>query len=81
MLEGIASEVHLIHRRPKFRAHQLTVEEVKNSTIQIHTPYVVSALTESGLDLQVVKSDEKLRMDVDRILVNYGFFDQSIRFN
>ncbi|PCS01382.1 NAD(P)/FAD-dependent oxidoreductase [Lactococcus fujiensis] len=78
MLEGIASEVHLIHRRPKFRAHQLTVEEVKNSTIQIHTPYVVSALTESGLDLQVVKSDEKLRMDVDRILVNYGFLTNQL---
>lgn len=73
MLENVADEVHLVHRRPKFRAHEMTVEQVKASTIELHTPYQVSALTDTGLELQVVKSDEKCLLDVDKILVNYGF--------
>ena len=40
MLEKVARKVHLIHRRPSFRAHALTVAELEQSTVEIHTPYL-----------------------------------------
>lgn len=73
MLEKIADEVHLIHRRTAFRAHEMTVELVANSSVDIHVPYTVSALTDAGLEIQLVKSEQKEHVNVDKILVNYGF--------
>lgn len=78
MLEDVASEVHLIHRRTAFRAHEITVELVTNSSVKIHVPYVVSGLTDRGIELNLVKSDEKLALDVDKILVNYGFLTSQL---
>ncbi len=78
MLEDVASEVHLIHRRTAFRAHEITVELVTNSSVEIHVPYVVSGLTDRGIELNLVKSDEKLALDVDKILVNYGFLTSQL---
>ena len=40
MLEPIAEKVTLIHRRDKFRAHEHSVELLKQSTVEVLTPYV-----------------------------------------
>ncbi|MDR0298443.1 MAG: NAD(P)/FAD-dependent oxidoreductase [Streptococcaceae bacterium] len=72
MLEPIAKEVHVVHRRDKFRAHAKTVADVAESSVNLHTPFTVSALTESGLSLQKVKSDERLELSADKVLVSYG---------
>ena len=45
MLEKVARKVHLIHRRPSFRAHALTVAELEQSTVEIHTPYLPHELS------------------------------------
>lgn len=78
MLENIASEVHLIHRRTAFRAHEITVEQVSESKVEIHVPYTPEALTKEGLILKKVKTDELTSLSVDKILVNYGFLTQQM---
>ncbi|MDR0199602.1 MAG: NAD(P)/FAD-dependent oxidoreductase [Streptococcaceae bacterium] len=76
MLQTVAREVHLVHRRDAFRAHEKTVEEVKASKIIIHTPYTAKELMADGILLAKVKSEETLSLSVDRILVTYGFLTQ-----
>ena len=43
-LEPIAKSVTLVHRRDAFRAHQRTVQEVKDSSVEIITKAQVTAL-------------------------------------
>ncbi|GCF94799.1 ferredoxin--NADP reductase [Enterococcus florum] len=77
MLEPIAEKVSIIHRRNQFRGHEHSVEKLKSSTIEILTPYVVTGVSgEQMLDtvtLQKMKSDETMELNVDHLIVNYGF--------
>ncbi|KEZ47853.1 ferredoxin--NADP reductase 2 [Metabacillus indicus] len=77
MLEPIAEKVTLVHRRDKFRAHEHSVENLNNSKVQILTPFIPTELT--GTDkieqvvLEEVKGDRKEVLDVDAVIVNFGF--------
>lgn len=77
MLEPIAEKVTLIHRRDKFRAHEHSVELLMNSTIEVKTPYIPSELIGSENIHQIIlehtKSQEKEGIDIDDLIVNYGF--------
>lgn len=78
MLEPIAKKVYLVHRRNKFRAHEASVEQVINSSIELLTPYVPYELNGSNGQLESVtfkhsKGDEKETIDLDFFVVNYGF--------
>ncbi|OMP67285.1 NAD(P)/FAD-dependent oxidoreductase [Domibacillus epiphyticus] len=77
MLEPIAKEVHLVHRRDKFRAHESSVENLKNSRVTMHTPYTVKDLIgEEKLNrivLEHVKTKEEKMADIDELIVNFGF--------
>ena len=78
MLEPIAREVTLVHRRDKFRAHEHSVQQLKNSNVRMMTPYHVTGLrTEDGRVRQVVlqhaKNEDAEKVEVDDVLVNYGF--------
>ncbi|GAA4805097.1 NAD(P)/FAD-dependent oxidoreductase [Nocardioides caeni] len=46
-LEPIARSVTLVHRRDAFRAHERTVEQVRNSSVRIVTKAEVSALVDA----------------------------------
>ena len=81
MLEKVARKVHLIHRRPSFRAHALTVAELEQSTVEIHIPYLTHELSPEGLKLQRVKSEEVNHLAVDKILVNYGMMTNHVDLN
>lgn len=81
MLEKVARKVHLIHRRPSFRAHALTVAELEQSTVEIHIPYLPHELSPEGLKLQRVKSEEVNHLAVDKILVNYGMMTNHVDLN
>src|SRR5699024_9181483 len=77
MLEDIAKKVTLVHRRQKFRAHEHSVEQLMNSSIDVLTPFIP---TEMGGDeriesvkLEEVKGDRSIELEVDSILCNYGF--------
>lgn len=77
MLEPIAKEVTLVHRRDQFRAHEHSVEMLKQSKVQIVTPFVPEALVGEDKIEQVIlkelKGEKEITLDVDHVLVNYGF--------
>ncbi len=77
-LEPIAQKVTIVHRRDKFRAHEHSVEMLKQSDVDIKTPYVPVELIGNGENikqvvLQTTKGEETETIDVDEVIVNYGF--------
>ncbi|MBB6732496.1 NAD(P)/FAD-dependent oxidoreductase [Cohnella zeiphila] len=77
MLEPIASEVTLVHRRDKFRAHEHSVELLHQSGVRVIVPTEITALHgEASIEwvtLTDVKSKETSELDVDDVIVNFGF--------
>ncbi|MBO1305310.1 NAD(P)/FAD-dependent oxidoreductase [Enterococcus sp. 669A] len=77
MLEPIAEKVAIIHRRSQFRGHEHSVEKLKTSTADILTPYILTGVSGdhklNTVTLQKAKSDETMELDVDHLIVNYGF--------
>ena len=77
-LEDIAESVTIVHRRDAFRAHEHSVELLEQSKVKVLTPYVPKALKGSGnlaekLVIQKVKEDEVLELDLDSLIVSFGF--------
>lgn len=80
-LENIAKSVTLVHRRDKFRAHEASVEQLKQSTINLLTPFVPYELRGKHNHLTAVTfkeaRGEKLQtLPVDYFVVNYGFISE-----
>lgn len=78
MLEPIAEKVTLIHRRDKFRAHESSVVQLKNSSVEIKTPFTAADIvcdddSIKQLILQEVKGETQEAVDLDSLIVNYGF--------
>ncbi|WAA11886.1 NAD(P)/FAD-dependent oxidoreductase [Fervidibacillus halotolerans] len=78
MLEPIAEKVTIIHRRDKFRAHEHSVEKLKQSSVEIVTPYVPKDIIGDGekisnVILKETKGEKTITLDVDEVIVNYGF--------
>ena len=77
-LEPLAKSVSIAHRRDAFRALEHSVEALKNSSAQIHTPYLPQEILGAGnqaqaLRLKKAKSDESIDLAFDHLFVNYGF--------
>lgn len=78
MLESIAKEVTIVHRRDQFRAHESSVEQLKQSNVNIVTPYEPVEINGDGERIQDIviqksKSDETMQLSADEFIVNYGF--------
>jgi len=79
MLESIADEVTIVHRREMFRAHEHSVELLMNSEkIKVCTPYTISELIGDGekvnkVVINEVRGDKTETIDVDSVVVNFGF--------
>ncbi|RIW38854.1 NAD(P)/FAD-dependent oxidoreductase [Bacillus salacetis] len=78
MLEPIAEKVTLVHRRDKFRAHEHSVDELHKSSVEIKTPFVpVEVIGDeekvSQLVLEEVRGEAKEALDLDELIVNFGF--------
>lgn len=77
MLEPIAAEVTLIHRRDKFRAHEHSVENLMKSKVKVITPTEITALHGDAFIEKVTLSDVKTKetqdIEVDSVIVNFGF--------
>ncbi|PZE21311.1 NAD(P)/FAD-dependent oxidoreductase [Paenibacillus xerothermodurans] len=77
MLEPIAEKVTLIHRRDKFRAHEHSVENLMKSKVEVLTPKEIKALHGEDMINRVtladIKSGETTDVDVDAVIVNFGF--------
>lgn len=77
-LYGLAESVTIAHRRDAFRAHEHSVELLKASGVKILTPYIPNQLIgENGqvsqIVLQKVKSEDSLTLDLDALIVSFGF--------
>lgn len=77
-LENVAKKVYLVHRRSKFRAHEASVEQLKQSTVEVLTPYIPYELHGKNEKLEAVtfresRGEGKKTLDVDYFVVNYGF--------
>ncbi|PRO65521.1 NAD(P)/FAD-dependent oxidoreductase [Alkalicoccus urumqiensis] len=79
MLEDIAEEVTIVHRRDKFRAHEHSVNQMHESEkINIMTPYNVEEIHYeddriTAVTLKHKDGEETERVDIDSLVVNYGF--------
>ncbi|HAQ06334.1 MAG TPA: ferredoxin--NADP(+) reductase [Bacillus bacterium] len=78
MLEPIAEQVTIVHRRDKFRAHEHSVENLQNSKVDIKTPYIPTELVGDGnnitqIVLQDANGEESVTVDVDAVICNFGF--------
>lgn len=79
LLEDVAKEVHIVHRREEFRAHAHSVELLKNSSVHIHTPFSPKELKGSDKVNEVVitsKNGDETISDVDSVIVNFGFISK-----
>lgn len=77
MLEPIAEQVTLVHRRDKFRAHEHSVELLKKSKVNIVVPTEITALHGDDairkVTLTHTKTGETTDVEVDAVIVNFGF--------
>lgn len=77
MLEPIAEQVTLIHRRDKFRAHEHSVENLMNSKVNVITPSEITELHGeefiTKVTLSHIKTKETQEIEVDSVIVNFGF--------
>ncbi|MGP4076629.1 NAD(P)/FAD-dependent oxidoreductase [Halobacillus sp. K22] len=77
MLEPIAKQVTLVHRRDKFRAHEHSVAQLENSNVKLMTPFAPEKMIGEErieqVELHEVKGERVETIDVDDVIVNYGF--------
>lgn len=80
-IEPIAKSVHLIHRRNQFRGLESSVEQLKASSVVLHTPYLIDKVEADGergnISLKEVRGDQTEVLNVDKLLVNYGFMSEN----
>lgn len=77
-LEPIAKKVYIVHRRPQFRAQEHSVEQMKQSSIEILTPFIPERINGDGEILYSVtfkeaRGEQNFDLEVDDFIVNYGF--------
>ena len=76
-LEGLARSVTLIHRRDRFRAHERTVREVIDSSVDVRTFTEVAEIrgeeTVEEVDVVQTKTDERDTLKVQRVIAALGF--------
>ncbi|OUS78121.1 ferredoxin--NADP(+) reductase [Paenibacillus sp. MY03] len=77
MLEPIAEQVSIVHRRDKFRAHEHSVEKLLDSRVNLITPTEITGLHGDDritkVSLSHIKTNETQELEVDEVIVNYGF--------
>jgi thioredoxin reductase (NADPH) len=82
LIDTVAEKVYLTHRRDKFRAMEHAVSELNKSAVEIETPYTIESIEKLGdgtldVTLALVRSDEKKVINVDDVMVNYGFTSEN----
>ncbi|VDG18972.1 NAD(P)/FAD-dependent oxidoreductase [Lactiplantibacillus mudanjiangensis] len=78
MLEPVAKQVTIMHRRNQFRAMEHSVDLLKASSVTVKTPFLIKTierLDNGQLDLMMkeVRGDAEEHVAVDDLVVNYGF--------
>jgi len=77
MLEPIAKEVTLIHRRDKFRAHEHSVNQLMASKVNVITSAEITDLHGDEriqeIAITITKTGETKWIPCDALIVNFGF--------
>lgn len=86
MLEPVAKEVSLVHRRDAFRGLEHTVTKLKESKVNVLTPYLPKGIKVEDdqsvtLELKKRRSDEVKALNVDQVIVNFGFTSDNAALN
>lgn len=75
-LEPIARTVSLVHRRPQFRAHRRSVEQLHASSVQVFTPYEVTKVSgESRVEeIRIAeRGGDPVSLPVQEVVAALGF--------
>lgn len=76
-LEPIAKEITLIHRRDRFRAHERTVQEVMDSSVEVLTFWEVANIhghqQVEAVSIFNNKTDERRTLEIDKVVAALGF--------
>ncbi|WP_430787725.1 NAD(P)/FAD-dependent oxidoreductase [Virgibacillus flavescens] len=77
-LESIAKSVTLLYRKQEFSGLESNVTRMKNSTVTIHTPYVIAELIGddhhiSSITAKNIQSGKAKSIELDELIVNHGF--------
>ncbi len=78
MIEPIAKQVNLIHRKDKFSAHDYSVEILKKSGVNIITPCVLDAVESDANKINTLKIKNNITKEIstlktDEVICNFGF--------
>lgn len=77
MLEPVAKSVSLVHRRDQFRGMERSVNQLKASSVNILTPYLIHDIKDvaDGLDVELkeIGTEAIKNQHADQLIVNYGF--------
>ncbi|OAH57675.1 thioredoxin reductase [Domibacillus aminovorans] len=76
-LETIAASVTVVHRRNDFGGHEKNVIKMKESSVDVRTPYEVVQLHGNGdtidqVSMSHIETGEVERITVDAVIVNHG---------
>jgi len=73
----IAREITLVHRRDQFRAHEDSVRQVKESSVNMRLWCAIKELhgdeVLTGLTIENLQTKERDHMPIDALIVNVGF--------
>lgn len=74
-LEPLAASVTLVHRRPAFRAHAASVDQLHASSVRVLTPYELTAVRgeHAVTDVDLLGPDGVLTLPVTEIVGAIGF--------
>jgi thioredoxin reductase (NADPH) len=74
-LEPVARSVALVHRRDAFRAHERTVQQVRDSSVEIITKAQVTALNGDDLleSVEITIGDDKTTRPAQAVVAALGF--------
>ena len=76
MLENVASQVTLSHRREKMTAHEANIDTMMQSTVDVKKPFNVKELVGDNGEIRELVLEDKEgneeRLEVDHVVVNYG---------
>jgi len=81
MLEKIAKQVYLMHRRTQFRGMEHSVKILEQSNVELLTPYLLKQIDPTDghllLTMKEVRGERLLQKQVDDVVVNYGFISNN----
>lgn len=83
-LEPIAASVAIVHRRDRFGGHEKNVKRMKESSVDVRTPYAVAllhgnvsgdaieAVSIARVNAEGIVMEETEQLGVDAVIVNHG---------